>query len=395
MEHFTEIARIVVPEVVDIDVIKNEIGPAIDKMLTRADALVPRVSAAVKDNESRDLARREAEHLRDNGKDILDKYREAIYMEQIYRPGEKVRLELFDNRLKRIVAHMKTLLGSVSEYNERKDREAAIAKERAEAEARRQREESERKQREAVAAEARAKQAAEDEKKRKLEAEDAEKRRVAAEAEAQERRDREAREAAAAETKRKLQEAEEAQIKQAQVAHDEGNGAAKVDTILETPKPISTVLGKAESAGDAESVRLEQENARKVTEEKARREREEAAAAEAKRKEAEAEAFRLRQEADAEHDAGTTAYQRYVWDLESDGTELGDIAAVMAILREVLDGRKPIEYIGFNRKRPQDWRPSIIGEEVSDKKERFVCPGVRAYPQRDDRLKRRVVGGRR
>jgi len=73
---------------------------------------------------------------------------------------------------------------------------------------------------------------------------------------------------------------------------------------------------------------------------------------------------------------------------------MGDITAVMMILREIIEGRKPIEFIGFNRKRPQDFRPSAIGDDVTDKKDRFSCPGIRAYAQGNDQLKRRV-GGRR
>lgn len=413
-ETTTEIARIVVPEIIDIDVIRNEIGPSIDKMLNRSDSTVAKFSVGIKDDESMAMAVKEAEFLRDDGQDLLEKWRETFYMEVWYRPGEKVR-EIFDTRLKRVIANKKTILGYISDYKNLKERQAKIAREKAEAEARRAREDAERKQREAVEAEARAKQAAEDEKRRKEEAEAAEKRRIAAEAEAKERREREAREAAAAETRRKLDEEERSRITHAEVAHAEGNGAAKVDTILESATPISPVLGKAEQAGSLESVRLEQENAKKIADEKAAREKLEADEAERRRKDAEAEAFRKREEADnalaaatasaaaaaatantEKQDTGTTSAIMWRWDLESDGTEMGDIAAVMAVLKAILDGIYPIEFIGYNRKRPQDFRPSAIGDDVTDKKERFVQGhGIRAYPQQDERLKRRVVGGRR
>lgn len=410
----TALARIAVPEVVDLEVVRTVLGPGIDKLITRANASVARLAAGIKDDETMALAVREAELLRDDGKDLLEKYREEFYVPQM-RVLEDVRINIFDDRLKKITAHMKTLMGYVSDYKTRKAREEKLAKERAEAEARRQREEAEAKQREAVAAEARAKQAAEEEKRRKEEAIAAEARRVQAEKEAQERREREAREAAAAETSRKLAEEEEARIKHAEVAQEVGNGAAKVDTILDSATPISPVLGKAEQAKSLEAVRLEQENARKVAEEKARQESAAAAEAASKRAAAEAEAFRLRQEADqataaaaatasaaaaaatevAKVDSGTTGTVRWVWDLDSDGTEMGDIASVMIILKQIIDGIIPIEYCGFNRNRPQDWRASIIQKDVTEKKDRFSVKGIRALPQQDERLNRRVVGGRR
>ncbi|MDD5301469.1 MAG: hypothetical protein PHS14_00055 [Elusimicrobia bacterium] len=406
------LARIVVPEIVDIDIIRNDLGPSIDRIIARSDSTVAKLAVGITDDATMELAVKEAESLRDNGEDLLKGWRETFYMEAWYRPGEAVR-ELFDPRLKKLAANKKTLLGHVADYKARKEREAKLARERAEAEARRQREAAEKAQRDAEEAERRAQQAAEDEKRRKEEAEAAERRRIAAEAEAKERRDREAREAAAAETKRKLDEEERSRLAHAEVAEAEGNGAAKVDTILESATPIGPVLGKAEQADSLESVRLEQENARKVADEKAARDRAEAEEAERKRKDAEAEAFRKREEADRaaqaataaaaaaaatglvkKEDTGTTGTVRWKWDLESDGTELGDIAAVMAIIKAVLDGIVPIEYIGYNRKRPQDFRPTMIGEDVTDKKDRFSCPGIRAYPQQDEQLKRRV-GGRR
>lgn len=407
------LAPIVVPEHVDFEVIRATIAPSVDKVIARANSTVAKLAAGIKDDETMALAVAEAENLRDNGEDLFKKWREEYYMEEWYRPGEE-RREFFDSRLKPIAALKKALLGHVADFKALKERQARLAREKADAEARRQRDEAERTQREAEAAEQRAKQAAEDEKKRKAEAEAAEQRRIQAEKEAKEKAERDAREAAAAETARKLKEEEEARIKHAEVAHAEGNGAAKVDTILESATPISPVLGKAEQAPDLEAVRLEQEQARKIADEKAERERLASEEAERKRKEAEAEAFRKREEADKaaqaaaaasaaaaaaadvkKDDTGTTGTVRWRWDLESDGTEMGDIKAVMLILREIIEGRKPLEYIGYNPKRPQDFRPPLIGEEVTDKKDRFVCPGIRAYPQVDEQLKRRAVGGRR
>ena len=410
-ESTTDLARIQVPAVVDLDIIKATLGPSIDGVIARADKTAAVLAAGIKDDETVALAVAAAERLRDDSKDLLEKWREEFYVPR-YRATEEVR-ELFDPRLKKTAALMKTLLGHVSDYKVRKEREARLAQERAEAEARRQREEAAQKLRDAEAAEARAKQAVEDEKRRKLEAEAAEQRRILAEKEAQERRDREARENAAAETARKLKEEEDARLEHAKVAHDEGSGAAKTDTILESATPISPVLGKAEQARSQEAVALEQEQARRVADEKAEIERKASAEAEQRRKDAEAEAFRLRQEAERataaatasaaaaaavveeKSDTGTTGYRSYKWDLESDGSEQGDIAAVMAILKAILDGIYPIEFCGYNRKRPQDFRPSAITDDVSEKEERFVGGhGIRAFLQTDDRLKRRV-GGRR
>ena len=411
MEPITEIARIVVPEVVDLEVIRTTLGPSIDLEISRSDAALARVAAGIKDDETMALAVREAESLRDNGKDLLEKFREELYIPE-YRRAESIR-EMFDPRLKRIAANMKALLAHVSDYKARKAREAALAKERAESDARRQRDEAEALVRAAEEAERRAKQAAEDEKRRKAEAEAAEARRIQADKDAAERRERAAREAAAAETARKIKEEEDARLVHAEVAQAEGNGAAKVETILDSPTPISPVLGKAEQADSLESVRLEKENARKVSDELARRETEAAAEAARKRQEADAEASRLRREADeaaasaaaqeaaaaavtvATVTSGTTSVQRWKFDLASDGSEAGDIAAVLKLLKAIVEGRAPITYCGFDPKRPQDWRPAQIGRDLTDLKEKFRCDGILAYPQGDEQLKRRVVGGRR
>jgi hypothetical protein len=408
----TALAKIVVPEVVDFEVIQTSILPSINGIVDRADGIVAKIAAEVKDEASMTIAVREADYLRDNGKDLLQKWREEHYMDVYYRPGEE-RRKLFDTPLTRINAHIKTLMNAVADCKERMKREARLAKERAEAEAKRQREEAERKQREAEAAERLAKEAAENEKRRKEEAIAAEARRVQAEKDAQERRDREAREAAAAETQRKMREEEEARIKHAEVAQEVGN-SDKIDSILDTQRPISGVLGKAEQAPDLEAVRLEQENARRVTEERAKREAEEAAEAERKRKDAEAAAFRAKEEAALAAQAAaaasaaaaavpekvinseTTSVERKKWDLESDGTEAGDEDAVRAILKAILDGVYPIEYCGYNKKRPQDWRPSQIQTDITNKDKRFLGgPGIRVYTQVDEQQKRRPVGGRR
>lgn len=404
----TALERIQIPEVVDLEVIRSVIGPSIDRALDQA----AKIAIDIKDDATRDLAVSAAEQLQDDAIDVLEKLREEHYIPE-YRRAEAIR-ELFDPRLKQARTAKKTMLGYVSDYNVKKKREADLARERAEAEARRLREELARKQRELEEAEARRKEAEAAEKRRQEEAAAAEARRVQAEKEAQERREREIREAAAAETARKLKEEEDARLRQAQLAQEVGNGAAKVDTILENATPISPVLAKPEQAKDQETLRLEAEQARKAADLKAEQERQAQAAAERQRQEAEAEAERKRQEVAAAAaavtsaaaaaastmvatpvDSRTTTVVRYKWDLDSDGTEKGDIAAVLALLKAIVEGRAPITYCGFDPRHPEKFRPAQICEDVTVLKDRFACAGLKAYPQADEQLKRRTVGGRR
>lgn len=411
----TSLERIQIPEVVVFDTIVKEIGPSIDSALKKAAAL----AAAITDDASRDLAIAAAERVRDDALKPMEKWREELYVAAWYRPGEEVR-EVFDTRIKPAKTVIKTIMGHVSDYNLLKERQEKLAREKAEAEARRLREDAERKQKEAEEAERRRQEAEAAEKRRQQEAQAAEERRVKAEAEAKERREREAREAAAAETKRKLDEEEDARLRHAQEAQDQGNGATKADAILESATPISPVLARATSHQDAETLRLEQEQAQRVADEKAQLEREAAAAADLRLKEAEADAARKRREADDAVAAATSAaaaaattsiatqeesrtfgVDRYVWDLESDGTEKGDEDAVYSLLEAIVMTRKspypiPLAYIGYNPKRPQDFRPPKIGEDVTEKRDRFSCPGIKVYIQRDERFKPvRKVGGRR
>ncbi len=122
-EPTTALERIVVPEIVDIDIIRNSLGPSIDRVIARADSTVAKLAAGIQDDASMALAVQEAEGLRDNGKDLLKKWREEFYMDAWYRPGEAVR-EIFDPRIKKVETHIKTLMGHVSDYKARKEREA-------------------------------------------------------------------------------------------------------------------------------------------------------------------------------------------------------------------------------------------------------------------------------
>ncbi len=410
----TALERIPIPEVVDLEVVKSQIGPSIDIALSKA----AKLAANITDDASRELALDAVEKLKGDCLTPLKRWREDYYR-PLYLKAEETR-EVFDPRIKQADTVVKTIMGHVADYNVRKEREERLAKERAEAEARRLREEAERKQREAEEAERRRKDAEEAEKRRKKEAEEAEARRIEAERIAQERRERDAREAAAAETKRKLEEEERARIAHAEEAQRVGNGPGKVDTILESATPISPVLARPEATKDLETLRLEQEQATRVAEEKLLREQAESDAAERRRKEAEEEATRKRQEADDAAAAATAAaaaaattslakteesrtfgVERWVWDLDSDGTEDGDRKAVMDLLKAIIETEGtpkavPLEFIGYDPKHPEKFRPTRIGDSVTDLKDKFSCPGIRAYPQRDERFKPvRKVGGRK
>lgn len=405
-----------IPETVDLDLIEREIAPSIDLALERA----AKLAVNVVDDQSRELAIDAVEKLKSDCQKPLKTWREDYYR-PAYEEAER-RRGIFDSRLKKIDAVVKTIMGHVADYNLKKEREERLAKERAEAEARRLREEAERKAREAEEAERKRKQAEEDERRRKKEAEEAEARRLKAEQEAKERAEREAREAAAAETKRKLEEEANARIKHAETAEEVGNGPQKVDTILESPTPIAPVLGRPQESKSLEQQRLENEQATRAAEEKLLREEREAKEAAEKKRLAEEDAERKRKEAEeaaaaaaaAQAAAATTSIatkeesrtfgvETWKWDLNSDGTEEGDKAAVYALLEAIVATRGtpnevPIDFIGYDPKKPQNFRPPRIGESVTALKDRFSCPGIKVYMQRDERFKpvaRRNVGGRR
>lgn len=404
----TALARVVIPEVVDLEIIRRDLGPSIDKELDRA----ARIQINIKDDETLALAVDAGEKLRDNIIDTLQGLRVTWYERLFYHPGEKAR-DLFDPRLKRAKGLLKDTMAAISDYKIKKEREARLAREKAEAEARRVQEEADRKQKEAEEAEARAKQAIEDEKRRIKEAEEAEARRIQAEKDAEERRQREAREAAAKETARKIKEEEDARLAHAQEAKDQGNDN-KVDSIIENATPISPTMAAPQQAPDQETLRIERDLAQKRADEKAETERQ--AQAEAKRKqEAAADAAaKARAEADraaaaaataaamaaatsavvTRPDPRTTSVTRWKWDLDSDGTIEGDRKAIMTLLREIVEGRAPLEYSGFDINKPTDFRPTAVNQDVQKLKDRFACPGLKAYPEQNEQLRaRRKVGG--
>lgn len=399
--------RVIVPEVVDMAAIKTTLGPSIDKALS----LASKIAASVVDDASREIAVDAVEKVQESV-EILERWRETEYEEKYYRPGEDVR-EQFDPRIKAGKAVKKLILSAVSEFNIKKERVARLAREAAEAEARRIQEAADKARREAEEAELRAKQAAEDEAKRKREAEEAERLRIQSEKEAKERREREAREAAAAETRRKQDEEEAARLKHAQSAEDLGNGETKVTAILDNATPISPVVGAPQTTSDLEALRIEKEIADKAAAEKAAIDKAAAEEAEKKRIEAETDARIKREQADQAQaaaaaavaaatttitvtkDKRTTSVKRWKWDLDSDGTEEGDKKAFLLIVRAVADNLLPVEFLGFNPKKATDFRPYIINDSVTELKEKFSCPGIKAYPQQDEQMARRNVGGRK
>lgn len=395
----TALEKIVTPEVVDLEIIGRDIGPAIDKALS----LAGKLAANVVDQTGMTVAVDAADKVK--GYVATLKALRLNHYDPLYRKAEDARSH-FDDRIKTGTAIIKTLLAAVSDFNVKAEREARLKREAAEAEARRIQEEADRKRREAEEAAARAKAAAEDEARRKKEAEEAEKRRLQAEKDAKDRQEREIREQAARETQRKLQEEETARLAHAQKAEDVGN-VDKVGTILDSQTPISPTMASPQVAKDSETLRKEQELAQKQADERAELERQAAAEAERKRKESEAEAARLKADADqaavsakiaaaaasqavvVAKDSRTSSVTTWKWDWDSDGTIQGDTRAFLALVRAVADGKAPVEFLGFDPQKATDFRPSAINDTVQRLKDSFFCPGVKAFPQQDTRLKAR------
>jgi hypothetical protein len=82
---------------------------------------------------------------------------------------------------------------------------------------------------------------------------------------------------------------------------------------------------------------------------------------------------------------------RYSWELNSDGTWEGDIKSFWEFVTAIYERRAPKEYLtDFDQ-----FRAPAVGEDVTKLREKFVCPGLRAYPVRTEYLnKRRKVGSR-
>ncbi len=379
--------------VVEADVMTREIGPAIDSAL--ADAA--KIAASIVDDDSRERAVSIGVLVKER-MGQAEAWREKYY-DPLYRAAEGIR-EFCDPKIKTGKAILKTLSAGVSEYDRKKQREADLARERAEAEARRIREEAERKIQEAKEAERKAKEAEEAEKRRKAEAAAAEERRIQAEKEAAEKAERERRVAEQAELDRKRKEEEDARIKHAEVAQEVGNGAAKVDTILESPTPISGVVASPQLDLDKETLRISQDLAAKVAAEKAEAER--LASEEAARKQAEAtEAARVAKEAaekaiaDAATANAAAEAAGVIAKRPDDRTrktvtwkwQIRDEKAFRALLKAILENRAPIEYAGFDPLKPEKFRPACIGSDVTREKENFRCDGIETWPHEETHFK--------
>lgn len=377
-------------KVVDAEFIAKEIGPVIDQALAEAS----RIAANIVDDASRDRAVDLGVLVREKVKQAED-WRETYYM-PAYRVAKNL-ASWCDPRIKQGKAVLEILSSGISRFDIQKRREADLARERAEAEARRIQEEAERKQREAEEAERRAKEAAEAEARRKREAEEAEKRRIQAEAEAKARAEEEARRVEREERERKLKEEEEARLRHAQEAEHVGNGH-KVDSILEKPTAIAAVPASVTTARDQETLRIEQELAQKAAQERAESERknaeeaaqrqaEEQAKAEQKRKEAEdaAVAAKAAQAAVAataaiakRPDERVRTTVSWKWALDGD-----PLVAFFKLAKAVVEGRAPVQYLGFDPSAPEKFRPTAINKDVQALKTAFVCDGIKAYPQED------------
>lgn len=318
--------------------------------------------------------------------------RKEIY-EPLMRATEAVRDE-YDRPLKLGAQIEKTLAAAVVDFRLKKRREEERLRLAAEAEARRQKEEADRKEREAAAERERIikeRQMREDAERHA--AAEAERQRVAKEAAerkaAADKAQKEADERAA-----KLREEEEARLKNAQEAHDVGL-ADRSEAILQTQTPIAPMPAplpttaerdaQAVAAKKAEDDRLEQERKAaeaKATEEKLRQEEVERLrkmdedAALAKQKAAEAEAVASQQITVARPDERTRSSVRWLY-------EIPNTEEFLKLALAVAERRAPPEYLGWDPERPEKFRASAIGKDVTRLKDQFSGEGIgiRTWPE--------------
>lgn len=301
---------------------------------------------------------------------------------------------IYDTPLKMAKLVMESAMSKVSEYNAKKRREAEIAREKAEAEAKRQAEEAARKIREAEEAEAKAKAEAEARKKAEAEAKAREEERKRKEEEDKAAKAEAARKAEAEELERKKKEEEDNRLKHAQEAEDVGN-KEKVEAILDTPKPIAQVAAqvpdqktpeeiKAELEAEAEENRLKQEEETRIAEakkredeekEKARLKREEADKAVAEAKEVQA---RVSAAANVSRrpDSRTTSTEKWQYKIEN-AKKFRDLVVAVAQMSE----KDPtvLEYLGFNPKKPDEFKATALGKDLIRLKAGFSFPGVTTW----------------
>ena len=318
--------------------------------------------------------------------------------EKYYDPARKVvdaLRAIFDTPGKRGKLLVENGMTKVNEYNEKVRREAELKRQEAEAESKRKHEEAERLAREAAEAEAKAKEEAEARKKAEDEArqreEDENRRREEAKAQAE----AEARQKAKDEHDRKVKEEEDQRIKLAEEAKRVGI-EEKVDAILDTPKPIADAPApvvptktpeqiKAEEEAAAEEQRKKDEEQKRIDDAKAReaeeatkarKAREAAEKAEAAAKESEM-AVAASKNISESQDSRTKSNVR--WNYKIGGVE--EFKQVVKAAAMMCDKDPSVlEYLGFNPKKPDEFRASKIGTDVTDMKATFQFPGIQAFP---------------
>lgn len=316
--------------------------------------------------------------------------------ERYYEP-ERLRVvqlrDLYNKPLELAKAVLDSASSAVSEYNARKRREAELAREKAEAEARKAREEAEAKKRAAEEAERRAK--AEAEARKRAEEEERlrqERAKLAAErakfeAEQAERARQEA------ELARKRKEEEEARIAHALEAERVGN-AHKTEAILDRQKALPAAapeIPTAPSQAEIEAKAREQaaELERKAAAERAAaearaREAEEKAKAETARREAEEAAAKAKE---AEMAASATANLAGRPDDRTRAStnwkyRVADPKAFVKAIAGIVD-RDPsvLEWLGFKLEDPGAFRSAALNKDVTRLKASFQFPGIEAWPE--------------
>lgn len=351
------------------------------------------LTGRVEDEATRDL-------IKSAGGDLKTKVKEVQGLRARWYDPERLRVEalraVYDTPLKLADSIIRSAESAITEYNERKRREAQVAREKAEAEARRAREEADRKRREAEEAERRAKAEAEARKRR----EEEEKMRLEREKLERERREFEAAKAEQArkeaELKRKREEEEKARLDHAIEAERVGN-TDKVDTTLERAKPLPVAAPVIPEGPTPEEITAQ---ALKETEEREAREKAQREAAEARQREEE-EKERARQakeaadkaaaeakEAEMRAAATTTIMPKGVTRHKYRIAGAVEFRAFLeAVVQASLNDPRALEYAGYNPEKPDGFRSSALTKDVTRLKDAFRFPGVETWSEVVDQIK--------
>lgn len=308
----------------------------------------------------------------------LKKKRFTDYEEHLFPAAERIRLS-FDNPIKLGIAIEKTLGAAVNKYKLDKKREEDRLRLEAEAKARVIREEASRKEREAEAERQRIIKERQEREQRARDEAEAEERRKKAEAKTREDAEIARLKKEQDERARLIKEEEDARLAKAQEAHAVGM-ADRVEGILENPTAIASVA----KALPTKAVVEEEEKRRaeeKAAAEEAERKRQAAATEEQRLREEEAakmkqlqdEADKAKADADlaesaAAAQATVTAADNRMRTNQKAMYEVVDKASFLKMAKAVVEGRAPIEFLGFDPEHPEKYRASAIGKMANDAK---------------------------